>query len=94
MKNQKIKTSHRCEAKLYFLVRLVLICDIRYGKYFWIELESDSNLWPIFHLGMSGTVKVRREFLGNAISDPFLLVPETTVFGIKWVRCSRSSFGF
>lgn len=30
----------------------------RKGKYFWIEL--DRRPWPIFHLGMSGNVEIRR----------------------------------
>eukprot|EP01122_Echinamoeba_exundans_P004833 TRINITY_DN15056_c0_g1_i1.p1 TRINITY_DN15056_c0_g1~~TRINITY_DN15056_c0_g1_i1.p1 ORF type:complete len:534 (-),score=131.84 TRINITY_DN15056_c0_g1_i1:4-1605(-) len=29
----------------------------RWGKYFWLEFETNGNLWPIFHLGMSGSVR-------------------------------------
>lgn len=36
----------------------------RKGKYFWIEL--DRKPWPVFHLGMSGNVEIRRRKTGFA----------------------------
>lgn len=35
----------------------------RKGKYFWLEL--DRRPWPVFHLGMTGNVEIRRKAKGN-----------------------------